>query len=438
MMALSGRLAWFALLLAIGLFRWDAAAADGLSLLNLIDRDEPAAASVADGVRDYIAMIDARDGGVNGIAVDYRECDSGDSAEKSVQCLDDAKASAIAVVAWSATTAMALLPASGRDGIPLLAPAGGPAMVADGRYFPWAFAMPATGLDAAQAVLDAIAGKPPALNGKTIALLRTDTPEGADALAFLQGRSTPLGFSLLDLPVPRKELQTQAAAWTEIGSKKPDYVVIAGPAAMNAAALGAAEKARFPMNRVIGISWSASETELAPLGDAAKGYRMASWNLPSASAKVLADIAIATAVDKRSDRAAGGDRAPAGRSALLYQRGVVVGALAVEAMRLAQSHFDRRDIDPTQYRWALEHLKFDETKLDALGLAGMIAPFSAGCADHAGHAGLWLLEWNGRTFIRKAGPLSVDQGAIGPAAAGLAAQYIEANQPWTSNGTCRP
>ena len=278
-------------------------------------------------------------------------------------------------------------------------------------------------------ILEAIPGKPAALNGKTIALLRTDAPESADALAFFQGRSAPLGFRLLDLPVPRRELQTQAAAWTEIGSAKPDHAVIAGPAAMNAAALGAAEKVHFPMNRVIGIAWPASEAELAPLGDAAKGYRMLSWNLPSASAKVLADIAVATAgAGNRSTEGAEGGRGAAERSALLYQRGVVVGALAVEAMRLAQSHFDRRDIDPTQFRWALEHLKFDQAKLDALGLAGMVAPFSIGCADHAGHAGLWLLEWNGRTFIRKAGPLSVDQGAIGPVAAGLARQYIEANR----------
>ena len=35
----------------------------------------------------------------------------------------------------------------------------------------------------------------------------------------------------------------------------------------------------------------------------------------------------------------------------------------------------------------------------------MIGPFAANCSDHGGHAGAWLLEWNGRTFIRRAGPL---------------------------------
>ena len=155
--------------------------------------------------------------------------------------------------------------------------------------------------------------------------------------------------------------------------------------------------------------------------------------------KVLADIAAATAgADKRSSGGAEGRGGAAGRSALLYQRGVVVGALAVEAMRLAQSHFDRRDIDQTQLRWALEHLKFDEAKLGALGLAGMVAPFSTGCADHAGHAGLWLLEWNGTDFYPQGGTAAVDQGAIGPVAADLARQYIEANRPWASNGGCRP
>ena len=217
-------LAQVALLLAIGLFSQDAAAADGLSLSSLVDRDEPSAAAAADGMRDYIAMINARDGGVNGICRRLSGMRQRRFPEKPVQCLRRRQGVRHRRRGMVATTALALLPASGRDGIPLLAPAGGPAMVADGRYFPWAFAMPATGLDAAQAILDAIAGKPAALNGKTIALLRIDAPESADALAFFQGRSTPLGFRLLDLPVPRKELQTQAAAWTEIGSAKPDYV----------------------------------------------------------------------------------------------------------------------------------------------------------------------------------------------------------------------
>ena len=62
------------------------------------DRDGPfaaAAAPVADGLRDYLAMINARDGGVNGIALVYEECDAGFAAEDSAACYDKARATAI-------------------------------------------------------------------------------------------------------------------------------------------------------------------------------------------------------------------------------------------------------------------------------------------------------------------------------------------------------
>jgi branched-chain amino acid transport system substrate-binding protein len=423
------------LLLAACLFGHGAAQADGISIWSLLDRDGPSAAAIApaaDGLRDYLAMINARDGGVNGIALAYEECGTGLAAEASAGCYDKAKGSAIVILPWSPAVALDVLPKASRDGIPLLAPGGGPAMLADGRYFPWAFAMPATQLGSAQAVIEAISGKPDDLAGKTIALLRLAGPESADAAAFLQAQSTRLGFTLLDLPVGVEETLTQTAQWQEIGRATPDYVVISGLGAMTETALTEARKVNFPMGRLLGMWWPANDAELALLGDAAKGYRAVSWNLPGAGAAVLRDIA---------DTIAGADKAghaAAERSGLFYQRGVVVGAVLVEAIRLAHSHFDRRDIDRTQFRWALEQLNFDAAKLTVLGLNGMIGAFALRCDDHAGHAGAWLLEWNGKAFVRKAGPLAADPATTVPMAEALARQYAEASAPWTTNGGCRP
>jgi branched-chain amino acid transport system substrate-binding protein len=292
--------------------------------------------------------------------------------------------------------------------------------------------MPATEFDGAQAIVQAISSQADALQGKTIALLRLDGPENEDIAALLQMQSARLGFTLLDLPVTAKAVRTQSDEWQEIGRSRPDYVVIAGLGDMVETALAEARNANFPMGRLIGTSWSATDAELALLGDAAKGYRVVSWNLPGADPQILRDIAEARAGADRSGHAA------AERAGLYYQRGVVLGAILVEAIRLAQSHFDRRDIDGTQLRWTLEHLNFDEATLAALGLTGMIAPFSTSCSDHAGHAGAWLLEWNGRAFIRKAGPLIADRAITAPMAAEQASRYAKANKPWVTNGGCRP
>ena len=421
-------------LAAIALWGCGAAHADGISIWSLSYRDGPFAAAtapVADGLRDYLAMINARDGGVNGIALVYEECDAGFAAEGSAACYDKARATAIMMLPWSAAITLDVLPKASRDGIALLAPGGAPAMMADGRYFPWGFAVPATQVDAAQAIVEAL-GEPGDLAGKTVALLRLDGPESADAAAFVQTKAMRLGFTLLDLPVDLKEMGTQSTQWQEIVRAKPDFVVMAGLGTMTETALAEAHKASFPMSRLLGMWWTGDEAALALLGDAAKGYRAVSWNLPSADTPVLRDIAGTKAGADKTGRAA------AERSGLSYQRGVLVGATIVEAIRLAHSHFDRRDIDRTQLRWALEQLNFDDATLAALGLTGMIGAFVTSCSDHGGHVAAWLLEWNGRAFIRKAGPLATDPGVSAPAVETLARRYAEANAPWTVNGGCRP
>src|SRR4051812_465205 len=94
-----------ALALAIGLSAGSAVRADGISIWSLLDREGPLAAAVvpaADGLSDYLAMVNARDGGVNGIALVYEEC--GVAAQQSAGCYDKARASAIAIVPWSAAT----------------------------------------------------------------------------------------------------------------------------------------------------------------------------------------------------------------------------------------------------------------------------------------------------------------------------------------------
>ena len=421
-------------LVAIGLLGRGAAHADGISIWSLSYSDGEFAAAtgpVADGLRDYLAMINARDGGVNGIPLVHEECDAGSVGENSAACYDKAKASAMVVLAWSAAIALDVLPLASRDGIALLAPGGAPALMADGRYFPWGFAVPATQLDGAQAAIEAM-GEPGALTGKTVALLRLDGPESADAAALFQTQSTRLGFTLLDLPVDLNEVRTQSAQWQEIGRAKPDLVAIAGLGTLTETALAEAHRANFPMSRLVGMWWSADAAPLGLLGDAAKGYRAVSWNLPGADAPVLRDIAETKTGTDKSGHAA------AERSGLYYQRGVLVGATLVEAIRLAHSHFDRRDIDRTQLRWALEQLNFDDATLAALGLTGMIGAFVTSCSDHSGHVAAWLLEWNGRAFIRKAGPLATDPAQSAPVAEALARRYAEDNAPWTVNGGCRP
>ena len=48
----------------------------------------------ANGKQDYIKMINARDGGVNGVKISYEECETGYATDKGVECYERLKGNA--------------------------------------------------------------------------------------------------------------------------------------------------------------------------------------------------------------------------------------------------------------------------------------------------------------------------------------------------------
>ena len=66
-----------------------------VSLPNLSYRTGPFAATgipLMNGQRDYMTMLNERDGGVNGVKLGYEECETGYNTEKGVECYEKTKA----------------------------------------------------------------------------------------------------------------------------------------------------------------------------------------------------------------------------------------------------------------------------------------------------------------------------------------------------------
>jgi branched-chain amino acid transport system substrate-binding protein len=47
---------------------------------------------IANGMADYITMLNERDGGINGVKVVFDECETGYDTQKGVECYEQAKA----------------------------------------------------------------------------------------------------------------------------------------------------------------------------------------------------------------------------------------------------------------------------------------------------------------------------------------------------------
>ncbi|MGY6708779.1 MAG: ABC transporter substrate-binding protein [Rhizobiaceae bacterium] len=410
-------------------------AQDSLYVPNLSYRTGPFAATgtpLMNGQQDYMTLLNERDGGINGVRIDYDECETGYNTERGMECYEATRANAIVTQPWSTGITLQVLPRTNVDEIPVLAPGYGFSPMADGRTFKWAFNPPSSYWDGASMLLNFVAdGDLSSLDGKKIVLLHLDAPYGREPVPLFENYAEDYNFTFLPIPVGVTEMQNQSAQWLQIRRENPDYVFMWGWGAMNAGAVTEAVRTRFPMERFFGIWWSGHDGDLAQAGESAAGYRAISWNVPVPDAPVIQEI--------REHVIDAGLSSIGGESEIdwvFYQRGITMSMMLAEAIRTAQEEFDETVVSPEQVRWGLENLDISEERLEELGMSGMIVPFQTTCANHTGHGGGWIIEWNGERFERVSDLLQADRERITPLEEEEAAKYAEANAPWPTNDEC--
>ncbi|WP_370045707.1 MULTISPECIES: ABC transporter substrate-binding protein [Salipiger] len=408
------------------------AMAEGLYAPNLAYRTGPFAATgipLMNGQADYMNMLNARDGGIGGVMIDFDECETGYSTEKGVECYEKTKGKAIVTQPWSTGITLQVLPKSNIDEIPILAPGYGFSPMADGKVFQWAFNTPLSYWDGASIILKYLQDQGD-LSGKKIAFLHLDHPFGKEPLPYLEQKAEAQGFELVPIPVGLKEMQNQSAQWLQIRRERPDYVIMWGWGAMNAGAITEAVKTKFPMENMLGVWWSGHDADLKIVGEDGKGYKSVSWSFPNPDAPVMADVKqhVVDAGNSQSNEEE--------MQGVFYSRGLVISAILAEGIAVAQEHTGKAEISPADLRWGLENLNFTEERLEELGMTGMVPPFSTSCANHTGHSGGWILEWDGSKFVKASDLIMPDSEAISELEMAKAQEYAEANAPWPVNEDC--
>src|SRR5215831_4055786 len=94
----------------------------------------------------YLTLLNARDGGINGVKLVWEECETVYDVERGVECYEHLKnkgPTGAAVVSPSGTPlTYALLERATQDQIPLLTSGFGRTDTSDGRVFPYVFTAP--------------------------------------------------------------------------------------------------------------------------------------------------------------------------------------------------------------------------------------------------------------------------------------------------------
>ncbi|MEM8790046.1 MAG: ABC transporter substrate-binding protein [Pseudomonadota bacterium] len=347
---------------------------------------------LADGYLDYFTLLNERDGGIGGVEVRVLPCETGYNTEKGVECYEATKGEgALVYQPYSTGITYQLIPKASADNIPIHSMGYGRTSAANGRVFEWVFNYPGTYWDAATILTKYVTElEGGSLAGKKIALVYHNSAYGKEPIRTLEKVAARDGFELITLPVDHPG-QEQKGTWLQVRKEQPDYVFMWGWGVMNQVAIKEAASIRFPMDRFIGVWWSASENDTLPAGDAADGYKAITLHGVGDDYPLYADLK--KYVYDRGLAAGAGDQ----HGRVLYNRGIVAAMLAAEAAKKAQEIHGVKEITAAQMRDGMESLDITEAVLATNGLPNFMPTFSVSCENH-GVPGLGAIQqWDAGT-----------------------------------------
>jgi branched-chain amino acid transport system substrate-binding protein len=349
------------------------------------------------GIIDTLRYINEVQGGINGVKLFWAECETEWEVEKGVECYERFRkgldGSPVPIYLPNGDPiAKALLQRATADKIPIPTLNYGPDESVDGRIFPYAFPLMLSFYSEASTAVNYIAlreGGKDKLKGVKIATVYHDSPYGKETQAPLALLAKTYGFEDIQIPVPHPG-NDQSAQWARIREIRPDWVFLRGWGVMTPVAIKTAAKVGFPVDHIIGGSWSSSEEDVIPAGPVGRGY-LALTTYPAGT-----QFPIHTALKKYIlDKGESDLKELKSFGSVYYNSGIVHAIILTEAIRTAQAKFGHRPIDGEEGQWGLEHLDIDDARLKALGVLGLMQPLKLSCLDHEGGGSAKIIQWDG-------------------------------------------
>jgi len=422
---------WWSVLMAavlLGLVGVTAVAA-GEQFIPVLSTREGARRSVlsplANGFIDYLTLLNARDGGINGVLLVWEECETAFDVPRGVECYERLKTKgptgAATVHLVSTPLVYALLERARQDQIPLLTPGFGRSDAADGRVFPYVFNPPANFWSQNTAKLRFIgqrAGGMDQLKGLKIAHVYLDDDYGRETIPILDRQSAQYGFTVQHLAVKPPGLD-QKATWLRVKVAQPDWVILRSPGVMTTTALKEAAQMGIPRDKMVGSAPTCTEQDMVSAGEAAMGFICAIWWGTGTHFPIIKDVL--KYVYARG-KGAGPER-DVGTGP--WSRGMLHGLLTAEALRTAMRHFGNQPLTGTQMQWGLEHLSLTAASLKEMGAEGLLSPFTLSCRDHEGGGSVKFQQWDGTQWTVLTDWIAPDQALVRPLVEASAAKYAQ-------------
>lgn len=379
------------------------------------------------GVIDYLRYINEVEGGVDGVKLVWKECETEWSTDRIVECYERYKkgyngAPTAFFFTHSTPASYALMDKGVADRIPLVDPAGGRTESTDGSVFPYAFPLLLNYYSQASVGINYIAQKEGGfekLKGKKIVTVFHDSAYGRETQAPMELLAKKYGFENIQIPVadPGNE---QSAQWRQVRQIKPDWVFLRTWGVSTPVGIKTAARFGIPVDRLIGDVWAGSEADVLPAGAAAKGYQAlapfpggADFEIHKRLRKFILDAGKSDLKD------------PKFFGSVYYNIGLINAAMAVEALRTGHRKFGNRPLNGEEGGWAFEHLDISDARLKEIGFFGLLQKLKLSCNEHEGGGAARVQQWDGKKWVLVTDWVQADRKALRPLIDAKAAAYAK-------------
>jgi branched-chain amino acid transport system substrate-binding protein len=339
------------------------------------------------GFHDYIALVNSK-GGVEGYTIKALEIDHEYKVPPAVESYErHKKEGAVTMAVYGTPHIYALAAKLTEDRIPGTSPGFGSAAAADGIRYPYIFPIAATYWSQGTAAVDFVKKQMGgSLKGKKIAFIFYDNPAGREPIEVLEDLATIEGFQLKMFAVPPPGVEMGAQVLDIAQRFRADFVIGHLFGGAPGVSIKEFKRVGYPLRKVVSFVWGSAEVNIEAAGGfaAAEGYYTMQFAGVGPDYPVLNEI---REMYKKQGKPAPKEMA----STVYYNRGVLIAALHVEAIRNAVKAKGGGKITGVDAKAGFE-------KISNFTLGGLVPPLKITPTDHEGGGLVQIWQVKGGKF----------------------------------------
>ena len=341
------------------------------------------------GFHDYIALVNSK-GGVEGHTLKVIEIDHEYKVPPGVESYErHKKEGAVIIGVYGTPHIYALQQKLTEDRIPGTSPGFGSAAAADGQRYPYIFPIAATYWSQAAAAVDFVKKQFNGdLKGKKIAYIFFDNPAGREPIQVLQDLAAREGFQLKEFAVPPPGVEMGAQVLDIAQRYRADFVIAHLFGGAPAVSIKEFKRVGYPLRKVVSLVWGSAEANI----DAAGGFQVAEGYYTMQFAGVGTDYPVLNEI-REMYKKEGKPPLKEMASTVFYNRGVLVAALHVEAIRNALKAKPDGKITGADVKAGFE-------KISNFTLGGLVPPLKITPTDHEGGGLVQIWQVKGGKFVK--------------------------------------